>query len=115
MKPILLLVAAAALAAGAANAAPRSGGSWTACPPGLVYRPIGGNGYEAGPASCRPARPVRAAAAPEAAAAERFGRERTEEDRLRMVSGATNMERLKSLTMLPPSMRDNSMGRSTPP
>lgn len=112
MKPILLAVAAGVLAsAGAALAAPAPATTPPACRPGLVYRPIGSNGYEAGPASCQAARATRAEAAPP----ERSDPERTEYDRLRMVSGATNMERLKSLTMLPPGTRDNSMGRTTPP
>ena len=61
----------------------------------IVYRPLPGGGYEARTINCPAVR--------------------TPYERLREVSGATNLERLKSITMQPPGTRDNSMGRSTPP
>jgi hypothetical protein len=66
-----------------------------------VYRPLPGGGYRAMTIDC-PAGRTGATG-------------KTPEDRLLEVSGATNMERLKSLTLQPPGTRDNSMGRSTPP
>ena len=105
----LALAAGATLTSGAAHADSRAGrvqagplpGECKAPGPTTVYRPLSGGGYEALTINC-----------PTAATG---GAGKTDYERLREVSGATNMERLKSLTLQPPGTRDNSMGRSTPP